>query len=187
MFILYSFSRISIFFNQKRVGYNFKTFNIYKFRTMVNNTGQLITEPNDNRITLFGKFLRFTKIDEIPQLINIVKGDMRFIGPRPEVVYYTTEKDFSFLNKVKPGISDFASIILRNETKIIKKIGGDDPYNKLLPIKLELASYYAKNKSFWLDLKLVIITAISILFPNFAIKVLLLPLLKFKSRRTKDF
>ena len=73
MFICLScilFQGFPIFFNQKRVGYNFKTFNIYQFRTMVNNNGQLITEPNDNRITLFGKFLRFTKIDEIPQLIN---------------------------------------------------------------------------------------------------------------------
>ena len=154
---------------------------------MVNNSGDLITEPNDNRITFLGKIMRFSKLDEFPQLINIIKGDMRFIGPRPEVNYYFEKNDFSFLKLVKPGISDFASIILRNETIILEKIGGLRPYDKLLPIKLELANYYAKNKSFLLDLKLVVITLISLFFPIFAIKELAVPLLKFKSDRTKKF
>ena len=79
------------------MGFNFKTFKIYKFRTMVNNSGDLITEPNDNRITFLFKIMRFSKLDEVPQLINIIKGDMRFIGPRPEVNYYLAKNDFSFL------------------------------------------------------------------------------------------
>lgn len=181
------FQGFPVFFNQERVGYHFKIFKIYKFRTMINNTGQLITEPNDNRITFFGKFLRFTKIDEIPQLINIIKGEMRFIGPRPEVVSYFNKSDFSFLNKVKPGISDFASIILRNETKILNRIGGNNPYSQLLPIKLDLAKYYASKKSFFLDLMLVSVTVISILFPNFATKSLLMPIVNLESKKTKDF
>ena len=94
---------------------------------------------------------------------------MRFIGPRPEVKQYFSKKNFKFLNNVKPGISDFASIILRNESLILEKIGGENPYEQLLPIKLELADYYSKNKSFWLDLKLVVITTISI-FPQICFK-----------------
>ncbi len=176
-----------IFFVQERIGFNFKTFKIYKFRTMVNNSGGLITLPNDSRITFMGKILRLSKLDEVPQLINIIKGDMRFIGPRPEVKFYLAKYDFSFLKLVKPGISDFSSIILRNESMILEKIGGHNPYDKLLPIKLELANYYSKNKSFLLDLKLVIITSISLFFPNFAITKLAVPLMKLKSDKTKEF
>ncbi len=187
IFFCVLFQGFPIFFKQKRVGYQFKTFNIYKFRTMVNNSGRLITELNDNRITFLGRIMRLSKLDEVPQLINIVKGDMRFIGPRPEVLLYFREKDFSFLKIVKPGISDFSSIILRNESKILEKIGGINPYTQLLPIKLELANYYAKNKSFWLDLKLVFITLISLLFPNYAVKSLVVPMMKLNSGKTKKF
>ena len=75
------------------------------------------------------------KLDEIPQLINIIKGEMRFIGYKPEVKDYFNRQEFRFLKNVKPGISDFASIILRNESKILDQIGGEEPYEKLLPIK----------------------------------------------------
>ena len=164
------FQGFPIFFGQERVGYSFKYFKIYKFRTMNFDVGEVITGSNDPRITKFGKILRAMKIDEIPQLFNILKGEMRFIGPRPEVKQYFSKKNFKFLNNVKPGISDFASIILRNESLILEKIGGENPYEQLLPIKLELADYYSKNKSFWLDLKLVVITTISIFFPQICFK-----------------
>ena len=141
---------------------------------MHNNSGPLITQSRDNRVTNIGKFLRKSKIDELPQLINILKGDMRFIGPRPEVFEYFDKNKFLFLKKIKPGISDYASIILRNESKILRKIGGDNPYEKLLPIKLKLAEYYSNKKCFLLDLKLVSITFISIVFPNLASKYLVL-------------
>ena len=95
---------------------------------------------------------------------------MRFIGPRPEVDEYFSKKTFKFLKIVKPGISDYASIILRDESRILKKIGGDDSYQKLLPVKLELANYYSEKKSFFLDLKLVVITIVSIFFPGYAVK-----------------
>ncbi len=176
-----------IFYKQKRVGYRFSIFQIYKFRTMVNNSGKIITDPFDTRITMLGKFLRNTKIDEIPQLYNIIKGDMRFIGPRPEVPDYVDNKTFFFLKYVKPGMSDFASIVLRDESKILSKIGGNEPYIELLPVKIELAAYYANEKSFMLDLQLVIITTISIFFPNFAAKELAIPLIKLKSQRTNSF
>ena len=136
-------------------------------------SGSIITSPNDSRITKIGEILRKTKIDELPQLFNIIKGEMRFIGPRPEVRQYFSKKDFQFLKVVKPGISDFASIILRNESLILKKIGGNDPYKKLLPIKLELANYYSRKKSFSLDFKLVLITILSIFFPDYASRLLM--------------
>ena len=93
---MYYFSRISIIFKQERVGYNYKIFERYKFRTMSENDGDLITFRHDKRITKIGKILRMTKIDEIPQLLNILKGDMRFIGPRPEVPNYFEKVLLSF-------------------------------------------------------------------------------------------
>ena len=161
-----------IFFHQERVGYMFRPFNIIKFRTMVENFGGKITEIEDKRVTSFGKILRASKLDEIPQLLNIVKGDMRFIGPRPEVFEYFNEKSFSFLKIIKPGISDFSSILLRNEDKILFRIGGKNPYSKLLPIKLDLAKFYSKNKTFYLDLFLVIVTIISIFSPRLSNRIL---------------
>ena len=171
------FQGYPIFFTQQRVGHNYKPFMIYKFRTMVNNAGESISYQNDSRVTFMGKILRKAKIDEIPQLINIIKGEMRFIGPRPEIPEYFEKSKFKFLKKIKPGISDFASIILRNESHILEKIGGRDPYKKLLPIKIKLADYYAIKKSFLLDLRLVIFTVIALLFPHSSVKVFVLPMI----------
>ncbi len=161
-----------IFFHQTRVGHMFRPFNIIKFRTMVDNSGAKITEIEDKRVTSIGKLLRATKLDEIPQLFNIVRGEMRFIGPRPEVFDYFNKESFSFLKTIKPGISDFSSILLRNEDKILVRIGGKNPYRKLLPIKLDLAKYYSENKTFRLDLFLVFITIISIFSPKLSNKIL---------------
>ena len=127
---------------------------------MINNSGPGITEHNDLRITYIGKILRMTKLDELPQLLNILFGDMRFIGPRPEIIEYFDESQFLFLEN-KTGISDFSSIIFRNEEKILHRIE-DNPYKELLPIKIKLTSYYSKNKGFFLDLYLVLLTIISI-------------------------
>ncbi len=162
----YFFQGRPLFFRQIRIGYKYKPFNIIKFKTMIENSGSEITSFGDKRITKFGRILRATKFDEIPQLINIIKGEMRFIGPRPEVETYFNKDTFSFLKNIKPGISDISSILLRNEDKILSSIGGVNPYDKLLPIKLILADYYSRNKSFIFDLKLVFITIISIFFPK---------------------
>jgi len=153
-----------IIFQQNRVGYKNVNFKIYKFRTMVENSGSLLTAKNDIRVTTFGKFLRKTKLDEIPQLLNILKGEMRFIGPRPEVSKFTEKADFSFLSKIKPGISDYSSIILRDESKILNSKNND--YDSLLQIKVQLAHFYSDNKNFFLDLRLVFITIISVFFNN---------------------
>jgi len=181
------FQGFPIIFKQKRVGYNYKTFEIYKFRTMSKNDGGFITIHNDIRITKIGKLLRSTKIDEIPQLFNILKGDMRFIGPRPEVPNYFEKSTFQFLMDVKPGISDYASILFRDEEKILERIGGNNPYLQLLPIKLELAEYYSRKKNILLDTKLVFITIISIFFPNYSSRTLIAPSLVVDLPETEDF
>tara|TARA_B100001540_G_C15778107_1_gene629638 strand:- start:957 stop:1607 length:651 start_codon:yes stop_codon:yes gene_type:complete len=153
-----------IFFQQKRVGHKLKIFYIYKFRTMRNNSrGNLITMKNDNRITKWGKILRWSKIDEFPQLINILKGEMRFVGPRPEVEEFAKKIDFSFLNKIKPGLTDFSSILFRNESSLISN---KYEYNKILNIKNNLSIIYSIKKSFFLDLFLVALTIFSIFFPK---------------------
>ena len=185
--ICFALQGTPIFFKQYRVGYKFKNFEIYKFRTMNENSGSLITKPQDNRITNIGTVLRKFKIDEVPQLFNILKGDMRFIGPRPEVIKYFDKNKFIFLKKIKPGISDYASIILRDESKILSKIEGNNPYEKLLPIKLELAKYYCNKKSFLLDLKLVLITIMSLIFPKFASRILGLSKLYIDIPNFKNF
>ena len=164
------FQRFPILFKQERVGFKFQTFFLYKFRTMkINNVNQLVTEAGDKRITQWGKILRILKFDELPQLWNIVRGDMRFIGPRPEVQMYVKGNDFSFLEKIKPGLTDFSSILLRNETNILLRAGGVDKYTKLLEVKVKLGSLYAEQKNFWLDMKLVLLTLVSIILPKTAI------------------
>ena len=110
-----------VIFVQPRVGKNFKKFNIYKFRTIrrqgvdsiVSHTGDIL------QVSRWGKFLRKTKLDELPQLLNVIKGDMRFIGPRPEIPEYVDRNTFSFLKKIKPGLSGYSSIIFRNESDIL--------------------------------------------------------------------
>ena len=90
-----------------------------------------------------------TKLDELPQLLNVIKGDMRFIGPRPEIPEYVDRNTFSFLNKIKPGLSGYSSIIFRNESDILSMIDSDDPYQEILNIKLALDNYYVTKKSFF--------------------------------------
>lgn len=105
---------------------------------MHENRGSLITEFKDSRITPWGKILRRTKLDEIPQLFNIIKGNMRFIGPRPEIPKYINKEKFLYLKKLKPGLSDYGSIFTRNEDYLMKRIKHSDPYDILLSVKIEL-------------------------------------------------
>ena len=163
------FQGYPILFKQERVGYKFNLFNLYKFRTMkINNDNKSVTEAGDNRITTWGKILRKFKLDELPQLWNILKGEMRFIGPRPELPQFVDKEDFLFLHSVKPGLTDFSSILLRDEEKILSNMGGIDYYPDLLRIKVKLGQLYANNKGFRLDLMLVFFTLIAILIPSVA-------------------
>ena len=169
-----------IFFSQKRIGKNFKPFMIYKFRTMVigKNKEKSFQAENVERNTKWGSFLRRTKLDELPQLINIVKGDMSFIGPRPEIPNYVDKETFSFLNEIKPGLSCYSSILFRNESEIWSMIDSKDPYDRILKIKVSLDKYYVNKKNIFHDLRLVFITILSLLMPRRMGHYLIIKLLK---------
>lgn len=168
-----------IWYFQERVGYKNKLFDIWKFATMLKNSenmpGGLITTKKDPRITPLGGFLRKSKINELPQLINILKGDMSVVGPRPVM-----KKSFDaypdhvqeVIYSVKPGLSGIGSIVFRDEEEIITKVrdeGGDtwDFYkNTIYPHKGELEKWYQQNQSFLTDMKIIFVTAWVVLFPN---------------------
>ena len=166
-----------IFYFQERIGINNSKFQIFKFATMLKNSLNMgsgsITLQNDFRVTLIGKFLRKTKINELPQIINILKGDMSLVGPRPLV-----DKTFSAYNddvqsniyKVKPGITGIGSILFRDEEAIISAVSNEDPfefYKRIIaPYKGEVEMWYQKKCSFYLDIQLILMTAWVILFPK---------------------
>ena len=151
-----------IFFRQRRIGRGFRPFFIYKFRTMTDNsqnTGAFFTVEHDPRITRVGKFLRKSKIDELPQLINVLKGEMTLVGPRPEVPSYVElfRADYEEILRVRPGITDLASIKYRDEAAVLGQ--SPDPeaeYVKcVLPDKIKLAKEYIRRSSFLFDLGLM--------------------------------
>ncbi|WP_294155480.1 sugar transferase [uncultured Clostridium sp.] len=154
-----------VFFKQIRVGKNGKEFKILKFRTMVVNAeklGRQITVGNDNRITKIGAFLRKYKIDELPQLINVFKGDMSLVGPRPEVPRYVnmyTEEQRKVLD-VKPGITDLASIRYRDENELLGKAENPDEFyiNTIMPDKLALNMEYINKSNVFLDIYIILQT-----------------------------
>lgn len=177
LFLLISFliwidSSNPVFYRGERVGLNGRKFKIYKFRTMVHNAekiGASSTSEEDPRITNIGSFLRKYKLDEFPQLINVLMGDMSFVGPRPEVKKFVdlyTEEEKKIL-KVKPGITDWASLKFDNEGEIIKKSGikdYDEAYAKLIrPEKLKLQLKYVDNHSFWIDIEIIFKTLIKLI------------------------
>lgn len=158
------------FYRGQRVGKDGKQFNIYKFRTMVVNAEKIggpSTSEDDPRVTQIGKVLRKYKLDELPQLINVLKGEMSLVGPRPEVpseVKTYTEEEKRVLT-VKPGITDWASIAFRNEGEILK--GSADPHQayreKIRPEKLRLALSYVDNVSLKTDALIIMKTVKTVL------------------------
>jgi len=160
------------FYRGKRVGKNGKEFRIFKFRSMVldaEKIGGPSTSADDPRLLKIGKFLKKHNLDELPQLINILKGEMSFVGPRPEVpseVETYDEETKKIILSVKPGMTDLATLSNIHEGEILR--GAADPheaYRKLIkPQKLNLAKQYVKNQSFWLDLKIILKTLKSAIF-----------------------
>ena len=149
----------TVFYRAPRGGYHNKTFYILKFRTMVTGADKTggCTALNDSRVTRVGTILRKTKLDEIPQLLNILKGDMSFIGPRPELLLYTTQytKDQECILWVRPGISDAACIEFISQDEIVGETNPVENYEKyILPKKNQMRVDYALNQSFALDTKL---------------------------------
>lgn len=151
-----------VFFLQQRVGKQGRLFYLLKFRTMFLNADKLTAITvgrRDPRITPVGYFLRTYKIDELPQLINVLKGDMSFVGPRPELKKFVdlyNEQQQQVIS-VKPGITDYASIQFRNENELLE--GQHDPVNfyikEIMPVKLGINLQYIKDQSFWLDIKII--------------------------------
>jgi len=159
-----------VFFKQKRVGKNFNLFYLLKFRTMVldaEKIGPKITKESDPRITKIGKFFRKTKIDELPQLINVLKGEISFVGPRPEVEKYVKifKEDYRDILMMKPGITDYATIEFRNEEKILNKYENtEETYIKeILPAKIGLYKKYLREAGFITDLAIIVKTTFKII------------------------
>jgi len=154
-----------VFFKQERMGKNFRPFYIYKFRSMVQEApekGALISVANDSRITRVGNVLRKAKIDELPQLINVLIGEMSLVGPRPEVPKYVQlfRKDYEEILRVHPGITDLASLKYRDEAAILAQSENpEEAYLKrVLPDKIKLAKEYIRRSSFLFDLSLILRT-----------------------------
>lgn len=168
-----------IWYKQERVGYKNKPFLIWKFATMLkdspNMSGGIMTTKKDPRITPMGGFLRKSKINELPQLINIFKGDMSVVGPRPVM-----QKSFNaypedvkqVIYNVKPGLTGIGSVIFRDEEELITEVKnkGEDTWafyaNKIYPFKGEVEQWYQENESFMVDVKLILATAWVILNPT---------------------
>ena len=156
-----------VFYRGKRVGVNGKLFNLYKFRTMINNAankGLGITTRNDPRITGVGRFLRRTKIDELPQLINVLKGDMSLVGPRPEdpryVTLYTPEQ--KEVLKYRPGITSSASLAYHHEEEMLPMPDWERVYcTEVLPAKLAIDLAYLSKRTLISDILLILRTIVS--------------------------
>ena len=165
-----------IFYLQERVGYKTKSFMIYKFATMVKNSSNIgtgdVTLRNDPRVTKAGKFLRKSKLNELPQLFNIFMGDISVIGPRPLMRAGFNRYSLNFQNSVynvKPGLTGIGSIVFRDEERILteSELTPHECYKeKILPYKGELEIWYQSNCSLFLDFKLTFLTAWVIIFPN---------------------
>jgi lipopolysaccharide/colanic/teichoic acid biosynthesis glycosyltransferase len=165
-----------IFFTHNRVGKDSKIFGLIKFASMLKDSPNLltgdITVGSDPRVLPFGKFLRKTKLNEVAQILNILKGDISIVGPRP-----LTPKNFAFypeeiqkeIIKMTPGLTGVGSIVFRDEESIIsnsKKTYIDCYREDIAPYKGRLEIWYMNNRSFWLDLKLIFLTAWVIFFPQ---------------------
>lgn len=159
-------SKGPVLYRQERIGRNGVTFRILKFRTMVVNAdakGLKITVGGDKRITGVGKVLRKTKLDELPQLFNVLFGQMSLVGPRPEVAEYVelyTEEQRTVLS-VRPGITDYASVCFRNENEILAQ--AEDPQKEyiehIMPLKLRYNQKYIQEMGIFTDLKIIFLTA----------------------------
>jgi lipopolysaccharide/colanic/teichoic acid biosynthesis glycosyltransferase len=157
-------------FRQRRVGRHGRLFDIYKFRTMVERPDdvRLLTIGRDPRITRAGRFLRRTKLDELPQLLNVVEGTMSLVGPRPEVPRYVDRYPPAVRRtvlSVAPGITDLAAILYKDENDILgRALDPERAYvETILPVKLEYYQRYVRERSFWLDLRIIFRTLAAIL------------------------
>lgn len=158
-----------VLFRQERVGQFGKHFRITKFRTMVSDAlsrGGTIATGGDHRVTKAGKWLRKFKIDELPQLWNVLIGDMSFVGPRPEVPKFVElfQKDYDEVLKVKPGITDYAAILYRDEESVLARYADPEAgyISEVLPEKIQLYKKYIRERSFYIDFSIILKTLYAI-------------------------
>ena len=154
-----------VIFKQKRVGKNGKLFTMYKFRSMKpNSDGNSVSVAGENRITPLGAVLRRYKLDELPELWNVLKGDMSFVGPRPDVPGYADklEGETREILKLRPGITGPASMKYRNEEEMLAKVDDPKKYNDevIYPDKIRINLYYLKHYSFLDDIKMIVCTVL---------------------------
>jgi lipopolysaccharide/colanic/teichoic acid biosynthesis glycosyltransferase len=156
-----------------RVGKGGNLFRMFKLRTMRSNNSKNsspLTGYNDNRVSSLGRFLRFSKIDELPQFFNILNGDLSFVGPRPmlpEVFMFYSEPIQEKLNRIRPGVTGIGSIVFRNEGSLFKglKVSYEEFYkDQIAPVKADLETWYTKNMSFKTDVKILIFTVVAVLY-----------------------
>lgn len=165
-------SRGTIFFRQIRVGRHGRPFQLVKLRTMrAYEDGPEVTSRADSRVTLIGRFLRKTKLDELPELWNVLKGDMSFVGPRPEVPRYVdlTDLRWQAVLQARPGLTDPVTLRLRNEEELLAAVAGDVEHfyrETLQPVKLRGYLEYFENRSWKTDLRVMFKTAAGVIFPK---------------------
>lgn len=161
-----------VIFRQKRVGRNGQLFVLYKLRTMrIGNDGPQVTAGGDKRVTWIGKILRRTKVDELPELWNVLKGDMSLVGPRPEVPRYVDMEDdrWELVLKSRPGITDPVTLSLRDEELLLAQVKDDYEYfyvERLQAFKLRGYIDYLQNRSCWTDFKILCRTFLVVLWPS---------------------
>ena len=164
-----------VFYIQERAGRGGNSFGLYKFATMLKNSPNIgageITVRGDPRVLPFGRFLRKTKLNELPQLWNIFTGDMSVVGPRPMVINtyaYYSEEARQKLNTIRPGLTGIGSIVFRNEERYLAD--REDPmefYRKhIIPYKSDLEFWFVENNTFWLYIKIIFVTAWVVAFPS---------------------
>lgn len=164
-----------VFYRQQRVGINQSSFNLLKFATMLKNSEKMgagtVTLKNDSRVLPIGSFLRKTKLNELPQLFNILLGHMSIIGPRPlhnKQFSFYSENQREIISSVMPGLSGMGSVIFRDEEKYFQNSTDPDEAYKMhiTPVKAKLEIWYVNNNSIYLYFKLIILTIISVLIPS---------------------
>jgi len=165
-----------IFYIQPRMGLYGNTFGLIKFATMLKDSPNLpggdVTLASDPRVLPVGRFLRKAKINELPQLWNIIKGDMSFVGPRPLVPASFAcypEEAREAIKTLQPGLTGIGSIVFRDEEQITARANKPDLdcyYEDLLPYKGKLEIWYKENRNLWIDFKLIVFTALAVLFPK---------------------
>ena len=182
-----------VFFRGPRVGQNGKTFRIFKFRSMIpdcEGKGKWNVGDDDDRITRVGHFLRKTKLDEIPQLINVFIGNMSFVGPRPELQVYVdmyTDEEKPILD-LKPGITDYASMANIAQFEVFTKAeDSDEAYLKYVrPLKLKLQLYYRYHHSFFGDIRIIFWTVYKVIFKSDKLPKEIVPIVEEHERNIKN-